>query len=170
MRVDDFDAAIIALARELAASDVQYVVLADDDDVALTIVAGPSQRNLERLARVLRRRGARMAVAGSRLRYDEMIHGDPGRWPLTAAGVTLDVMIVDVADERWPAYFNEALRVDLEPGLQVDVVPQAPILGVRRADARAAMPELALTQRQRDRLRANRRRALSRTGRRAARG
>jgi hypothetical protein len=167
MRADDFDDAVIAIARGLAASGVQYVVLEDDDDVALTIVPGPAQRNLERLTRALKRAHAKISVPGHRLDYDEMVHGGPTRWPLLVGGVTLDVVIVDVSDGRWGAYYDEADRIELEPGLSVDVVPDAPILRVRGADARAAMPELQLTQRERDRLRDRRRRALRRTERRA---
>lgn len=152
MRVDDFDADTIALVRGLVASGVQYVVLEDDDD-AVTIVPGPSQRNLERLVRRLRSRHARLAGAGPRLHLDDLVDGGPSRWPLLVDGVTVDVMIVGVADGRWAAYYHEAHPVVLEPGLRVDVVPDAPILRVRRGDVRAAMPELALTQRQRDRLR-----------------
>ncbi|HEX6391233.1 MAG TPA: hypothetical protein VFZ89_17355 [Solirubrobacteraceae bacterium] len=166
MRVDDFDAATTALVTRFATSGVQYVALEDDDADALTIVPGPSQRNLDRLARVLRTSGARMAVAGPRLHYDEMIHGGPGRWPLTVGGAAIDVMIVGVGDGRWATYFHEARRVELSPGLHLDVVADAPILAIRRSDARAAMPELALTQRERDRLRERRRRTLSRRGRR----
>ena len=55
MRADDFDDAVIELTRGLAAAGLQYVVLEDDDAAALTIVPGPSQRNLERLARALKR-------------------------------------------------------------------------------------------------------------------
>jgi len=169
MHVDDFDDAFVVLARRLAASGVQYVVLEDDDDVALTIVPGPSQRNLERLARVLKSHRARMAVPGPRLDYDELIHGGPGRWPLLVADATIDVIVVDVADGRWATYYHEALPVELDTALEVHVVPEAPVLSVRRGDARDAMPELALSQRQRDRLRLQRRRGLLRNERRAAR-
>ncbi len=168
MRADDFDDAVIEIARGLAAAGVQYVVL-EDDDVAVTIVPGPAQRNLERLMRALKRAHARVGVPGHRLDYDDMIHGGPGRWPLLVAGVTVDVLIVGVGDGRWGAYYDEAERVEIEPGLAVDVVPDAPILRVREVDARGAMPELGLTQRERDRMRMQRRRAVVRDERRSAR-
>jgi hypothetical protein len=169
MRVDDFDDALIELARGLASANVQYVVLEDEDGVALTIVPGPSQRNLERLTRALKRQHAQIGVAGHRLDYDALVHGGPARWPLLVAGATVDVMVVDVADARWATYYHEARPIELEPGVEINVVADEPILHVRRADARDAMPELQLTQRERDRLRLQRRRALLRTERRAAR-
>jgi hypothetical protein len=115
-------------------------VVLEDDDVSLTIVPGPAQRNLERLARTLKRAHAKV-----------------------------DVVVGDGSDGRWSAYYEEAERIEPRPGLQIDVVADAPILRVRVGDARAAMPELALTQRERDRMRLKRRRALRRDERRSTR-
>jgi len=136
MRTEDFDYAVIDLARRLTASGVEYVVLEDDDDVALTIVPGPSQRNLERLTRALKRAEARMDVPGHRLDYDEMFHGRPGQWPIVVGGVTIDVVVVGVADGRWSAYYDKARRLELQPGLALDVVPGEPVIRVRRRAAR----------------------------------
>jgi hypothetical protein len=170
MRVADFDEATFQLARELASAGVQYVALEDDDDVALTIVPGPARRNLSRLAGLLRRRRARMAAPGPRLDLDALVHGGPARWPLVLEGdVAVDVMVVGVDDGRWAAYFNEARPVTPAPGVELHVVPDVPILRVRRGDAREAIPELGLTQRERDRLRLERRRAVLLDERRAAR-
>lgn len=169
MRVSDFDEAVHGLLGDLTAAGVQLVVLEDDDDVALTLVPGPASRNLDRLARALRARGTRLAAPGPKLDWDAVVRGGPRRWPLLAGDVAVDVLVLDVADGRWTAYYEEARPVALSNGLAVQVVPDAPILQIRRADARAALPELALTQRERDRERLRRRHALLRAERRAAR-
>ncbi|HYF28608.1 MAG TPA: hypothetical protein VD931_22905 [Baekduia sp.] len=168
MRVDDFDADVLTLVRRLRSAGVQFVVLEDEDD-GLTVVPGPARRNVERAARLLERSGARLSGPGPKLDFGEIGRGRPGRWPLDVGGVALDLMVVGLDDGRWTTYFDEAVPFEIEAGLKVLAVPDRPIISVRRADAREAMPELALTQRERDDLRRRRRRETLRSERRAAR-
>lgn len=170
MRADEFDDGVTALVRGLGASGVVFVLLEDGNPLSVTVVVGPSQRNLERLVRALKRMHASGArPAQRRVDYHEIGQGGSRRLPLRVGEAQVDLMLVDVADGRWSRYYEEATPVELEPGLLVDVVPDAPILGMRRAAAIDVRPELWLTQRERDRQRSDRRRSLLQNERRTAR-
>ncbi|MCW3040625.1 MAG: hypothetical protein JWM31_2530, partial [Solirubrobacterales bacterium] len=161
MRADEFGEAVTDLVRDLEACGVSFLVLEDGNPLSVTVVAGPAQRNLERLVRALKRMQASGGrPAQRRIDYDALVHGGPRRVPLRAGGLPVELVLVDVADGRWSAYYEEAEPVELAPGLWVDVVPDAPILRMRRAAASDVRPDLGLTQRERDRLREDRRRSV----------
>lgn len=173
MRAEQFDDHVAALVRALRAGGVEHVLLEDDDVESVTVVPGPSRRNLERLVRVLERRHAAGRVPGEvetlPVSFPQLLRRGPGRWPLRIDGADADVLVVDVADGRYGRYYEAAVRHELEPGFFVDVVPDAPVMRPRPADALAAMPELSLTQRQRDRERLRKRFEAEKAERRARR-
>ena len=173
MRAEQFDDYVIALARGLRGSGVEFLVLEDDDIDSVTIVPGPTRRNLDRLVRALKRMEATGRVPGERLAlpvdYDHLLRCGPSRWPMRIDGADTDIVVVDVVDGRFGTYYQESRRVELEPGLAVDVVPDTPILKPRRADATEAMPELGMTQRERDLQRYKRRAEAEKAERRARR-
>lgn len=171
MRAHDLDDAAVGVLRALGAADVQFVLLEDEDPVAVTIVPGPAARNLDRLVRVLKR--LRATVDGTpRWRapdFDELVRSAPSRWPLQIGTTTADLVRLDVGDGRWGAYFDRAEPTVVGDGLRVDVVPDEAILSVRRADALTAMPELALSRRERERVRRRQRKEGTRAERRGER-
>lgn len=173
MRAEQFDDYVTALVRGLKASAVEFVLLEDDDIDSVTVVPGPSRRNLDRLVRALKRMETTGRVPGERetlpVDYDHLLRCGPSRWPLRVDGADTDIVVVDVADGRFGKYYAESRRVELEPGLAVDVVPDAPIMKPRRADATDVMPELGLTQRDRDLQRLKRRAEAAKAERRARR-
>lgn len=174
MRAEQFDDHVIALARALRAGGVEYLLLEDDDIESVTVVPGPTRRNLERAVRVLKDLGAEGRVPGERqtlaVSYDSLLRRGPGRWPLRIDGADADVLVVDVNDGRYGRYYEVADRHHLEPGLTVDVVPDAPVMKPRRGDATDVLPGLDLTQRERDRERLRRRAAAAKAERKARRG
>lgn len=171
MHANELDDAAVGVLRALGAGDVQFVLLEDEDPQALTIVPGPAARNLDRLVRVLKRQ--RATLDGTpRWRapdFDELVRTAPSRWPVQVGGATIDVVRLGVDDGRWSAYFDQAQQVIVRGGLHVDVVPDQAILSVRRASAFDAMPELALSRRERERVRRRRREERTRSERRGAR-
>jgi len=173
MRAEQFDQHVAALVRALRAAGVEHVLLEDDDVESVTVVPGPSRRNLERLVRVLERRRAAGRVPGEietlPVNFPQLLRRGTGRWSLRIDGADTDILIVDVADGRYGQYYETAVRHELEPGFWVDVVPDAPIMRARPADALKAMPELSLTQRQRDRERLRKRFEAEKAERRARR-
>lgn len=171
MHAHDLDDAAVGVLRALGAGDVQFVLLEDEDPQALTIVPGPSARNLERLVRVLKRQRATFdgTPKWRAPDFDELVRHAPSRWPVQVGGATLDLVRLGVDDGRWSAYFDQAEQVVVHGGLHVDVVPDQAVLTVKRANAYDAMPELALSRRERERVRRRRREALSRAERRGAR-
>lgn len=169
MHASDLDPDAIGVLRALSAADVQFVLLEDEDHAAMTLVAGPAGRNLDRLARVLKRLAATVDGTGRRPDLDELVRSAPSRWPLRIAGTTVDLVRVGVDDGRWSSYFDQARATEVGDGLRVDVVPDVPLVSIIRGDAFAAMPELALTRRERERVRRRRREELSRAERRGAR-
>ncbi len=170
MRLEEFDGDVTLLAQALQATGAAFLFLEDDDPSSVTVVAGPSTRNLERLARGLKRQRAKAAIPGMRkVDYDQLIHGGPSRWPFTVGELDVDIVIVDVNDGRWSQYYDVAQDQELAPGVTVGVVPDAPIIRARKGDATDVMPELWLSQRERDRRRMQRRRTLIKAERREAR-
>ena len=170
MHASELDHDAVAVLRALGAADVQFVVLEDEDPVAVTLVAGPAARNLDRLVKALRKLGATVdGTDGRRPDVRELRRTAPARWPLRIGRTTIDLVRVGVDDGRWSGYFDQATTVELDGGLRVDVVPDQPIVAARRADAFTAMPELALTRRERERARRERREHERREERRAAR-
>ncbi|MTD45958.1 hypothetical protein GKE82_17100 [Conexibacter sp. W3-3-2] len=174
MRAEQFDDYVTALARGLRASGVEFLLLEDDDIDSITVVPGPSRRNLDRLVRALQRMNATGRVPGERetlpVDYDHLLRCGPSRWPMRVDGADTDIMVVDVADGRYGRYYESSRRVEIEPGLAVDVVPDAPIMTPRRADATDVLPELStMSQRERDMQRLKRRAAAAKAERRAAR-
>lgn len=162
----DFDSYVVALVRCLRAGRVDHVLLEDGDPDTVTVVPGPTRRNLERLVRVLRDTGAAVRVPGEIdvLPFDEdgVLDRGPCRWSLRIDGADTDVLVVDVADGRYGRFYESSRRVEIEPGLAVDVVPDTPVRPMR-ADATAVIPDLDLTQRDRDRARWEARRRTART-------
>lgn len=173
MRAEQFDQHVATLVRALRAAGVEHVLLEDDDVESVTVVPGPSRRNLERLVRVLERRHAAGRVPGEvatlPVNFTQLLGRGPGRWPLRIDGADTDILVVDVSDGRYGRYYEAAVRHEVEPEVWVDVVPDAPVMAPRAADARAAMPELSLTQRERDRERLRKRFEAEKAERRAKR-
>lgn len=173
MRAEQFDTHVIALVRALRRGRVDHVLLEDDDVDSVTVVPGPSRRNLERLVAVLQRLGAVGRVPGEvatlPVPFDSLLRRGPSRWPLRIDGADADVLVVEIEGGRYGRWYEVAERIELEPGLSVDVVPDAPVLKPRPADAVTVMPELELTQRERDRDRLRRREAARKAERRAQR-
>lgn len=161
MRAEQFDQHVVALVRALRAAGVEHVLLEDDDVESVTVVPGPSRRNLERLVRVLERRHAAGRVPGEvetlPLNFTQLLGRGPGRWPLRIDGADTDILVVDVADGRYGRYYETAVRREIEPEVWVDVVPDETVMPPRVADALEAMPELSMTQRERDRERMRKR-------------
>src|SRR5687767_14453821 len=101
MHAEDLVDHATGLLRALGAADVQFVLLEDEDPAAMTIVPGPSARNLDRLGRVLKRLGATVEGTQERLDVRAVVRQAPSRWPLRISGVTVDLVRVGVDDGRW---------------------------------------------------------------------
>jgi len=173
MRAEQFDDYVTALVRTLRAGGVEHLLLEDDDTDSVTVVPGPSRRNLDRLVKVLQRLEVGGRVPGERetlpVDYRHLLARGPGRWPLRIDGADTDILVVDVSDGRFGRYFEVARLHELEPGLAVGVVPDAPVLKPRRADATDVLEGLDMTQRDRDRERMRRRVAAAKAERKAQR-
>lgn len=171
MRHEQFDAHVTSLVRALRGGAVDFMLLEDDDMSSVTVVAGPSQRNLERLVRALKRAKAEGRVPGERqtfpLDFKDLLAGGSHRWLVRIDGADAEILLVGVEDGAYGRFYDAAIRRELAPGLSVDVVADAPTISVRRVDAVTAMGSLRSGHRDRERRReiesrAQRRRAAAR--------
>ena len=172
MRSEQFDTHVTTLVRALRGSAVEFMLLEDDDMTSVTVVAGPSQRNLERLVRTLKRVHAEGRVPGERetfpIDFKDLLAGGSHRWLVRIDGADAEILLVGVEDGRYGRFCDVAVRRELAPGLEIDVVVEAPAISVRRVDAVTAMGTLKSRHRDRERRRAVESRAERRAARRGS--
>lgn len=159
MHASDFDADVTALVRALEEAGVEHLLLEDEAPDTITVVPGPTGRNVDRLAAVLEGVGAMVRLAGRPavvpFRARAMRRGGPARWTLRIAGADADVLVVDPVEGRYGRFLELSHRVELAPGVAAEVVPDEAVAPLR-VDAIDAMPELARPWRERGPLRRSR--------------